>query len=160
MMNSQRQLLMSIMSVSAHAMSLVDIFDRLARGQVDVARGTSMMISHMLGMIGPIMSLTIAHQKLAIAGAASSIATSGWLAPVMAALIGTQIGITIGSMLKYFASREMGGKVPFTGLYLLHAGETVLPRNRTTNITVNVYSTDARTAGDSVVNALKRARVI
>ena len=61
------------------------------------------------------------------------------------------------TLLSYGGAMQAGGIVPFTGLYTLHRGETVVPNNVSVggiNITVN-GTRDAKTTADEIVKALK-----
>ncbi len=57
----------------------------------------------------------------------------------------------------YGGSMQIGGTIPFTGLYKMHKGERVYPENVSVggiNITINA-SKDPRATADELVKALK-----
>lgn len=152
-----------VATLTTAGMSLADTWVRVSKGEMGTTEAVVRALPAMVSMAAAIWSIVAAETARAGASAAANVASAGWFSPAMALLIGGAIGAVVGTVITSLAtlpSREIGGFIPATGPYLLHAGERVLPRGiGPITVIINEAATPKETANE-VINRLRRKGVV
>jgi hypothetical protein len=152
---SQRRLMLVSAGLIMNSVQLADIFDRMAKGQMDIGRGALMLAMNFLQLASQIWVVVGAENARAIAHSIANALSgpAGW-----AILAGAAAAVGVGfALASQIPSKQYGGSIETTGPYLLHAGEFVLPRG-SGGITVNVYGAGSpQETANTVVETLRRS---
>lgn len=175
-------------SLIANSVQLVDIVDRMAKGQMDLSRGALMLMMNFMQLSSAIYILvsahvahtaaiwahTIAQQARGVATAiADAIATMGLSIPLMIA-VSAAAGVAASAAFAAVPHAAQGGVFthPTVALIAEKGPEAVIPvggvgggvalvKQGTTNIYITVNGAkEPRETGEAIVNALRSAGVI
>ncbi|MCK4481716.1 hypothetical protein KAU55_00710 [Candidatus Bathyarchaeota archaeon] len=114
-------------------MGLENIITRVSEGQMGLGEGMLKMLPTLMSLASASWAIVGAEKARAVATAiASAVTTFGASIPLQVAAA-TAAGLALTAVLTTVPSKQMGGYIPTTGPYLLHAGETVLPAGGTRN---------------------------
>jgi hypothetical protein len=152
---SQRRLMLVSAGLIMNSVQLADIFDRMAKGQMDIGRGALMLAMNFLQLASQIWVVVGAENARAIAHSiANALSGPGGWAILAGAAAAVSVGFALASQIP---SRHEGGPIFQSGPHDLLAGEYVLRRGQSA-ITVNVYGAGSpRETGDAVVEAIRRS---
>jgi hypothetical protein len=180
---SFRRLMFASAGVIANSVQLTDIVDRMAKGQLDLSRGTLMLVMNFMQLASciyvlisahvahtaAILATAIAEQARGIATAiADAIATAGLSIPITIAA-SAAAGAAAYAAFQAIPHAAKGGVFLHPTLALVgeREPEVMVPlsrfesNSRTTNVYINVNGAGEPAAtGDAIVGALRRAGVI
>jgi len=158
MIGSYRNLAVTISHVATAGMGLENIWERVALGQMSVLQGILASIPAFISLATAVWTIVGAEKARTIASSiAHAVSSLGAAVPLLiaAAAAGTALALAAVASVP---SREYGGRIWQTGLYLVHAGESVGGGARTVNIYYPQFR--SRSDMDELIERLRAAGVI
>jgi hypothetical protein len=158
---SGRRLMSTTAGIIANSVQLTDILGRMASGQMDVVRGTAMLIMNFIQLAAQIWTVVVAESARAIAMGVSASIASGGIGAAWIAAAATAGAVAVMGALALLPRMGEGGIVPGPTVALIGESEpeAVIPLSRIANTssrTTNIYVTvneaaTPRATGEAVV---------